>query len=394
MISVTGVRWKFNWGNGSMELLVKVEGGKHGRPSPRAATRGLGSWHSGATLLLYRPLTVAESVWHANRDRGAEPPPRKCRTDTQALFARLAADRIIGLQRNRELFAPVWLRVSRLSGCRMRSIAIINQKGGVGKTTTAVNVAAALADCGQRVCLIDLDPQAHASLHFGIEPQPGDLSMYDVMIAGASLADVRRQVDENLWVVGSHLDLAAADVELAGVEGRQVILRDKLRQDDHPLDYLFIDCPPSLGILTLNALAAVEEVFLPLQPHFLALHGLSKLLQTIEAVAGRLNGKLKLSGVILCMYESGTRLAAEVSDDVNEFFRRARSEQLPWSAARTFHTRIRRNIRLAEAPSFGQSIFRYAPNSHGAEDYQQLAREILAAAASRGARSALPADFH
>ena len=260
----------------------------------------------------------------------------------------------------------------------MRSIAVMNQKGGVGKTTTAVNVSAALAATGQRVCLIDLDPQAHATLHFGLDPGPDVPSIYDVLAGRARLADVRHQVDEHLWVVGSQLDLAAAELELAGVVGREVILRDKLAEDDQPFDYLFVDCPPSLGILTLNALAAVEEVFLPLQPHFLALHGLSKLLETIDLVARRLNGRLKLSGVILCLYDGGTRLAVEVSRDVDEFFRRAQDRQTPWAGAYTFQTRIRRNARLAEAPSFGQSIFQYAPGSHGAEDYHSLAREILA----------------
>jgi len=181
----------------------------------------------------------------------------------------------------------------------MRSIAIMNQKGGVGKTTTAVNVSAALAATGQRVCLIDLDPQAHATLHVGLDPRPDAPSVYDVLSGDARLADVRRQVAEGFWIVGSHLDLAAAELELAGVVGREVILRDKLEEDPEKFDYLFVDCPPSLGVLTLNALAAVEEVVIPLQPHFLALHGLSKLLETVELVAKRLNGRLKLSGVIL-----------------------------------------------------------------------------------------------
>jgi chromosome partitioning protein len=268
----------------------------------------------------------------------------------------------------------------------MHSIAIMNQKGGVGKTTTAVNVSAALAATGQRVCLIDLDPQAHASLHFGIEPRLDGPSIYDVLVRDVPLAEVRRQVDTNLWVVGSHLDLAAAEVELAGVVGREVILRDKFEEDDAEFDYLFVDCPPSLGILTLNALAAVEEVFIPLQPHFLALHGLSKLLETIELVARRLNGKLKLGGVVMCMFDAGTRLAAEVSEDVEEFFRRANRKESPWAQARTFQTRIRRNVRLAEAPSFGQSILQYAPTSNGAEDYRALAEEILALGLERGYR--------
>lgn len=265
----------------------------------------------------------------------------------------------------------------------MRAIAIINQKGGVGKTTTAVNLSAALAATGQRVCLIDLDPQAHATLHLGITMDSGYRSIYDVLTDNVSLKDVWREAAENLWVAGSHIDLAAAEVELAGVPGRELILRDKLADVDGEFDYVLIDCPPSLGVLTLNALATVDEVLLPLQPHFLALHGLSKLLQTIELVARRLNPKLRLSGVVYCMYESGTRLAAEITSDVDEFFARTRQPNTPWADAQTFQTRIRRNIRLAEAPSFGQSIFGYAPNSHGADDYQQLANELLGVAAGK-----------
>lgn len=274
----------------------------------------------------------------------------------------------------------------------MRSIAVLNQKGGVGKTTTAVNLSAALAASGNRVCLVDLDPQAHATLHLGLTPGEQKQSIYDVLLADVSLAAARRQVADNLWVVGSHIDLAAAEVELAGVIGREVILRDKMADelngkqvenqtetpldDVGPFDFLLIDCPPSLGILTLNALAAVDEVLLPLQPHFLALHGLSKLMQTIDLVSRRLNSRLKLTGVVLCQYESATRLAAEVARDVTEFFDSQRGKPTPWSAARIFQTRIRRNIRLAEAPSFGQSIFQYAADSNGAEDYRALAEEL------------------
>lgn len=261
----------------------------------------------------------------------------------------------------------------------MRSIAIINQKGGVGKTTTAVNLSAALAAAGQRVLLIDLDPQAHATLHLGLAPARDAGSVYDVLIGEAELADVWQPAEENLVVVGSHIDLAAAEIELAGVVGRELILRDKLAKLADGFDYLLIDCPPSLGVLTINALAAVEEILLPLQPHFLALHGLSKLLETIDLVARRLNGKLRLTGIVYCMYESGTRLAAEVIHDVDEFFHSVEESNSAWADARAFATRIRRNIRLAEAPSFGQSIFGYAADSHGAEDYRRLAAELHAA---------------
>lgn len=260
----------------------------------------------------------------------------------------------------------------------VRSIAIINQKGGVGKTTTAVNLSAALADAGKRVCVIDLDPQAHASLHLGLSIGDDDLSVYDVMTGETPLAKVRQQVADSLWLVPAHLNLAAAEMDLAERVRRESILRDKLAVDETQFDFLLIDCPPSLGLLTLNALVAVNEVFLPMQPHFLALHGLSKLLQTIEAVSQRLNPELQLSGIVFCMYETGTRLAEEVSGDVRAFFASPRSADSPWENVKAFKTRVRRNIRLAEAPSFGQSIFQYAHNSHGAEDYQQLAREVLA----------------
>ena len=178
-------------------------------------------------------------------------------------------------------------------------------------------------------------------------------------------------------VIPSHIDLAAAEMELATEVGREIILRDKLEADDVEFDYLILDCPPSLGVLTLNALTAATEIFLPLQPHFLALHGLSKLLKTIVLVGKRLNPGLKLTGIVFCMYDSGTKLAAEVSHDVKEFFEDQRISNTVWKDAVDFETMIRRNIRLAEAPSFGQSIFDYAPQSNGASDYDSLAQEVL-----------------
>jgi chromosome partitioning protein len=272
----------------------------------------------------------------------------------------------------------------------MRTIAIMNQKGGVGKTTTTVNLAASLARAGQRVGIIDVDPQAHASLHLGIDPRSNSPTVYDLLTEETPIGEVWQRAgssatpsEESILVAASHIDLAAAEVELAGVVGREVILRDKLAAAADDFDYVLIDCPPSLGILTINALAAADDVFLPLQPHFLALHGLSKLLKTIGLVNERLNDRLQLAGVVLCLYESGTKLAAEVAGDVEQFFKEARKGGRAWSHVRLFETRIRRNIRLAEAPSFGQSIFQYAGTSPGAEDYRALGGEVLAYYAGR-----------
>ena len=270
----------------------------------------------------------------------------------------------------------------------MKSIAIINQKGGVGKTTSAVNLSAALAVRGKRVWLIDLDPQAHASLHFGVVLGEDEPSLYDVMVGQVELAETARQVADGLTLIPAHLNLAAVEVELVDTAGREHVLARQLRQLAEPPDYLLIDCPPSLGILTINALTAVEDIILPMQPHYLALHGLSKLLQSIELVSKSLNPSLRLEGVLFCLFDAGTRLASEVVGDVETFFAGADPGR-PWSDSEPFATRIRRNIRLAEAPSFGQSIFEYAPTSNGAADYGALADELLARHASRLARPRL-----
>jgi len=258
----------------------------------------------------------------------------------------------------------------------MRRIAIINQKGGVGKTTTAVNLSAALARLGRSVCLLDLDPQAHATTHLGIEPDGDRPSMYDVLVRNRPLLDVRRDVGERLSVVGSDINLAAAEVELAGIVGREVILRESLERDADKPDFLVMDCGPSLGILTLNALAAADEVFIPLQPHFFALHGLSKLLETTALVGRRINPALRVSGIIICLHESGTKLGQEVIRDLDGFLRESRDKDVPWAGASIYKSRIRRNIKLAECPSHGKTIFEYAPACPGAADYLALAQEV------------------
>ena len=185
---------------------------------------------------------------------------------------------------------------------------------------------------------------------------------------------------DHLWVVPADLDLAAAEVELVDAPGRELILRgaiDRLLQQQ-PFDYIVMDCPPSLGVLTINALTAAKEVFIPLQPHFLALQGMSKLFETTALVKRRLNRELKVSGIVLCLYETATRLAADITDDLMRFLEQS-DPQAPWKSARIFDSRIRRNIKLAEAPSFGQSIFDYASKSAGAVDYAALVAEVISA---------------
>lgn len=262
----------------------------------------------------------------------------------------------------------------------MRTIALMNQKGGVGKTTTTVNLGAALAEMGQRVCLIDLDPQAHLTINYGIEPTRDIISLYNVLIdQNRSILEAMHQVEGRIAVVPSSIDLAAADIELVAVLGREMLLKKRLEaaRDSMQFDYLLLDCPPSLGLLTINALAAADEVIIPMQPHFLALQGMAKLLETVQLVSRRMNPRLKISGIALTMFDSQTKLCNEVVAELENFIIEARGRNLPWSDAIIFQTRIRRNIKLAESPSFGQTIIRYGPKSAGANDYRSLAREVL-----------------
>lgn len=260
----------------------------------------------------------------------------------------------------------------------MRTIAVLNQKGGVGKTTTVANIAAALATAGSRVVAIDLDPQAHLTIHLGLEPQIVEAGSYKVLTQSAQFEEQIMLVRPNLWLLPANINLVGAESELVSVVGRETILREALESSNDKFDYCLIDCAPSLGLLTLNALAAAEEVLIPLQPHFLALQGFGQLLQTIELVNKRINPDLKVKGILLCMFDSRASLPNEVRADIEHFLNDARGTNSAWSEAQILPTFIRRNIKLAEAPSYGKTIFEYEPNCHGSEDYHKVAQFVHA----------------
>jgi chromosome partitioning protein len=279
-----------------------------------------------------------------------------------------------------------------------RLIALLNQKGGVGKTTSTVNLGAALARAGFNVLLIDLDPQAHLSLHVGIDPDDLTCTTYDLMTDdNATADDALHRVGDRLWLLPAEVNLAGAEAELAPklMTGRaQQILKQKVQLllEAHGLkcvgfpvesqsarfDYVLIDCPPSLGLLTINALTLANEVVVPMQAHFLALQGLSKLLETVRLVKQSFNPALAVTGMLLCMHDAQTLLAGEVIADLTGFLASARDQDVPWRDAVVFEPPVRRNIKLAESPSFGQTVFDYAPGCAGARDYLALARAVAA----------------
>jgi len=259
----------------------------------------------------------------------------------------------------------------------MRVIALMNQKGGVVKTTTTVNLGACIAEMGKKVCLIDLDPQAHLTINYGLEPSQDLLSLYDMLVEDKSFLEVLHKIDNRIALVPSSIDLAAAEIELVSVLGREMLLKRRIEAAQHDFDFILLDCPPSLGLLTINALSVASEVIIPMQPHFLALQGVGKLLETISLVCRRMNPRLKVSGIVLTMFDSNTKLSNEVVTDLNGFIESAKGKNLPWSNAQVFKTKIRRNIKLAESPSFGQTILAYEPASNGATDYRALAKEVV-----------------
>jgi chromosome partitioning protein len=264
----------------------------------------------------------------------------------------------------------VWSHQKKKAGrSRMsRVIAIANQKGGVGKTTTAINLGAALAVAEMRTLVLDIDPQGNATSGMGLESRSGRATIYDVLVRSRPLSDVvaPRLHFEHLDLVPSTRDLVGAEIELVEVPRRETILRRALEGFRERYDYILVDCPPSLGLLTLNTLTAADSVLIPIQCEFYALEGLSQLLNTIRLVQKGLNPGLDIEGVLLTMYDRRLNLSKQVAAEAREYF-----------GSKVYRTAIPRNVRLAEAPSFGQPIVIYDVGSHGAQAYLALAREVL-----------------
>ena len=258
----------------------------------------------------------------------------------------------------------------------MRRVAFMNQKGGVGKTTTCVNLGAALARRGQRILLLDMDPQANLTVHLDVKPDTVGKSVYDVLAGRATLAEVLRPTSTlGMDLAPSSLDLAGAEMELVSTVGREQILKealDRLEAGDaggsppEPYDFLLAACPPSLGLLSVNTLVAVREVIVPLQAEFFALQGMARLREVVDLVQKRLNPSVSILGILPSMVDSRTTLSREVLAEIRGYFGTA-----------VFGTAIRRNVKLAEASSHGRTIFEYAPESNGAADYAALAEEVL-----------------
>ena len=248
-----------------------------------------------------------------------------------------------------------------------KTIAITNQKGGVGKTTTAVNLSSWLSLLGQKVLLIDIDPQGNASSGVGINKGELEFCIYDVLINKKAIDVVRqRTVVEGLYVLPSTVDLAGAEIEMVSMNQRELVLKKAISEVKEDYNFIIIDCPPSLGLLTLNALSAADSVLITIQCEYYALEGLGQLMNTVKLVQQHLNTKLSLEGVLLTMFDGRTNLSIQVVDEVKNFFKN-----------KVYRNIIPRNVRLSEAPSHGKPVMLYDPKSRGAEVYQELAKEVL-----------------
>ena len=248
-----------------------------------------------------------------------------------------------------------------------RIIAVANQKGGVGKTTTAINLAACLAEAGQKVLAIDMDPQGNMTSGLGVDKDSVEKSIYELIIGEVDIKEViNKEVLENLDIIPTSIDLSAAEIELIGVDDKEYILRNAIDQVKDQYDFVIIDCPPSLSMLTINAMTTADSVIVPIQCEYYALEGLTQLIHTINLVQERLNPSLEIEGVVFTMYDARTNLSLQVVENVKDNLQQ-----------NIYKTIIPRNIRLAEAPSYGLPINKYDPKSTGAESYMRLADEVI-----------------
>lgn len=248
-----------------------------------------------------------------------------------------------------------------------RVIAVANQKGGVGKTTTAINLSACLAEKGQKVLAIDMDPQGNMSSGLGLDKDSIDRTVYDIIIGESNVEEVlQKEVLENVDILPANIDLSAAEIELIGIDDKEYIIRNAIGAIKDQYDFIIIDCPPSLSMLTINAMTTADSVLVPIQCEYYALEGLSQLIHTVELVKDRLNEKLEIEGVVFTMYDARTNLSLQVVENVKDNLQQ-----------NIYKTIIPRNIRLAEAPSYGMPINKYDPKSSGCDSYMRLADEVM-----------------